>query len=281
MSPSQIIDITASVYGFVPQDLLRRNRTEDLALARHVAMAVIRETFPHLSYSTIGDFFKRDHGTVLYAIQRVCAMHDDVRVKPFIKIIRQRVALSSHEAINPSYKGSRLLYRVRGSTEIVEGLVENFSATGEYTKIDGKWHPIDNVERIDGLAAEAVKKELARVLPVAPGADIKDVEKLFASVNRGDGCWQWRAGLNASRYGMACHNGKNWIAHRLAYQLCVGPIPDGMFVCHHCDNPTCVRPDHLFIGTAQDNTDDMIRKGRAKHQKKKRVIGVTATDLCT
>jgi hypothetical protein len=51
-------------------------------------------------------------------------------------------------------------------------------------------------------------------------------------------------------------------AHRVAYKLWIADIPENLFVCHHCDSPACVNPDHLFLGTAKDNTQDMIKKGR-------------------
>lgn len=88
------------------------------------------------------------------------------------------------------------------------------------------------------------------------------LERLLSKIIEGPGCWQWN-GWHAHGYGYFHHDdGRDWRAPRAVYSLLVGPIPDGMLVCHHCDNPSCVRPDHLFCGTHSDNTRDCIAKGR-------------------
>lgn len=81
------------------------------------------------------------------------------------------------------------------------------------------------------------------------------------------GCWLWTSCLDSDGYGYL-HNrtmggAKNMKAHRIAFQEFVGPIPDGKYVCHTCDVPSCVNPAHLWIGNHQENTKDRVRKGRS------------------
>jgi hypothetical protein len=74
-------------------------------------------------------------------------------------------------------------------------------------------------------------------------------------------CWMW-TGYAPGGYGRLRRGPKVYLTHRLAYHFANGPIPEGMLVCHTCDNPGCCRPSHLFLGTHKDNAADMWAKGR-------------------
>ena len=90
----------------------------------------------------------------------------------------------------------------------------------------------------------------------------KPFEPYFWSlVQKGDGCWEWLGGCDSKGYGRVWRNGRRQGAHRVAYELTHGPIEKGKYACHHCDNKTCVKPDHIFIGTQKDNMQDWTRKG--------------------
>lgn len=80
-----------------------------------------------------------------------------------------------------------------------------------------------------------------------------------------DDCWKWKGCCNDKGYGQlgsGGREGKTIYAHRTIFELEIGPIPEGLFVCHHCDNRKCCNPKHLFLGTNQDNVDDMVSKNR-------------------
>lgn len=140
-----------------------------------------------------------------------------------------------------------------------------------------------NARRSDGLdlrckkckSAEAEALKLARIAGKWVSKRIPPKERIAKHVQiDANGCWIWQ--LRKSRLGYGRVNappndrrrGRIMTAHRFAYEVYVGPIPPGMFVCHSCDNPPCCNPAHLWLGTAADNTRDMIAKGRGRWAQK-------------
>lgn len=86
------------------------------------------------------------------------------------------------------------------------------------------------------------------------------LEKTIPEPNTG--CWLWTGALFVVGYGKFKQDGKDVYAHRFSYEAHVGPIREGLHVLHTCDNPVCVNPDHLFLGTQGDNNRDCVKKGR-------------------
>lgn len=118
---------------------------------------------------------------------------------------------------------------------------------------------------IDGLRAGRVT---ITELPLAPrvtlAAPRTEKERFWSKVRRGRGCWVWMGRRDKDGYGLSEQFGQVR-AHRAAYVSKHGSIPDGMCVLHRCDNPPCVRPDHLWVGTQADNVRDAARKGRMRN----------------
>lgn len=103
-----------------------------------------------------------------------------------------------------------------------------------------------------------------------PKMTLRDRHEQKFTMRGPDDCWTWTGAVNKQGYGIMQGEKKNSTvrAHRVAYELNVGPVPDGKLVMHSCDCPGCQNPRHLKVGTYQDNSDDKIRKGRNAHLRK-------------
>jgi hypothetical protein len=101
--------------------------------------------------------------------------------------------------------------------------------------------------------------------PIRVGSP-RDLRSFWRRVEKTDGCWFWRGKIKSTGYGIVQRARKAIHAHRYAYELIVGPIPDGLYICHHCDVRACVNPAHLFPATQRENILDMVSKGRHASQ---------------
>lgn len=95
-------------------------------------------------------------------------------------------------------------------------------------------------------------------------------EKLISKVEvLPSGCWEWRGAKSPKGYGRMSYKGEAQYTHRISYEVHKGPIEEGLCVCHSCDNPICVNPEHLWTGTHLENIQDRDAKGRHKKRGKK------------
>lgn len=90
----------------------------------------------------------------------------------------------------------------------------------------------------------------------------QNLDRFNNKINKTPTCWEWTGAKNNKGYGCLAVNKQKWLAHRLSYTITKGQIPAGQIICHTCDNPHCVNPQHLFAGTHTDNIKDMLTKNR-------------------
>ena len=90
----------------------------------------------------------------------------------------------------------------------------------------------------------------------------KEIQRFLAKVKKTETCWLWIGNKMPKGYGLFRRNNRRWLAHRVSYDLFIDRIDPKICVLHKCDNPSCIKPEHLFLGTQGDNIRDCVAKGR-------------------
>lgn len=93
--------------------------------------------------------------------------------------------------------------------------------------------------------------------------NLRDQVRFWGQVKVGVRCWEWTGTKDKWGYGKFTAAGKTWMAHRYAWTITHGEIPSNKFICHHCDVPACVNPEHLYVGDQRSNMDDLLRRERS------------------
>jgi len=91
----------------------------------------------------------------------------------------------------------------------------------------------------------------------------KDIDRFWSYVKKSNGCWEWQGGINSTGRGIFWLNSKTPKAHRISWEIHNGPVEGDFLVLHHCDNGKCVNPNHLYLGTFKDNSNDRLKRNRA------------------
>jgi len=116
---------------------------------------------------------------------------------------------------------------------------------------------------------------------IHPYSDDEFYSRFFSQVSKSDGgCWLWTGCKSNRGYGLLTRRRKVFRSHRISYELTYGKIPSGLYVLHTCDVPSCVNPDHLFLGTQKDNMRDMALKGRSTLGEKNPKAKLTLNQVC-
>lgn len=137
------------------------------------------------------------------------------------------------------------------------------------TRSDTERHGATNCVTPEDRGSELAKllgPYSGRELPTPSEADCFRFDQETDRIRDDDSCWEWFGATKSgpARYGFFRYQGGQYLAHRVSYLMKVGSVFTSDVVCHRCDNPSCVRPSHLFLGTQADNIDDMYDKGRGR-----------------
>ncbi len=103
----------------------------------------------------------------------------------------------------------------------------------------------------------------------------------YVAIGKENECWEWLGSKLKDNYGQFCFQCRSTPAHRFAFWFSTGIDPEGLCVCHSCDNPSCVNPAHLWLGTQQDNVRDRVKKGRSIHGERQHSAKLTEAEVLT